>query len=655
MEGFEFIVLLGSNEPYLDSKFSDPIDDGGKCHAGSDAKRARIRRAPSHSKFKPQQNCRGRTTSMKIRANCVTPIKSMTPVPSYCTLAVSIQQKKQASALASTTCSRNMSKPLLFLLAWLLAGLPFVSAFVIPIGRVHNSRQINTVLLSSPESANDGYKPQYEGGITQNKKPPLYPKAGDIVRYYDLDGGRTDGEVLVGKISFIQKVLGDEPKWTVEITQLEDVGDGFYAEFSARQRSSKKVIRPLEEVSPIAASFVRAENAWRIPMQGKVPRVRAEQYDIETFAGPFAGLNDINQDVLYSDWEIYTQLKGKLIRQTLILIAVGTLVADLLKGPQDAAIYAAGALAGLAYLFFLSLKTDTIGSPQAKLGTGIANIRFATPLFVFVGVALYNKSLGDLSPVKGGNIFSTVSPEQFAAATIGLLTYRVPLFANQIADLLKEGDVVLPGSAGVAFSLAKSEAEDETPTTSAATELKTVLLVSGPQAAGRSELVTRLIAESEGRFVAPNMLDRVEDGPKFELHESRNEFLKVDSTGRFGLTREGILSGAGSGGESVVVVDGDVDTVKRLRKVPGIRLIGVWVGLDSTEKFESRLNAQLESGELQVPEEETRESFLRAKIKEIVKDIEYGIVSGMFEFTVLNDDPDESMKQLRDAAEYCFT
>jgi guanylate kinase len=182
--------------------------------------------------------------------------------------------------------------------------------------------------------------------------------------------------------------------------------------------------------------------------------------------------------------------------------------------------------------------------------------------------------------------------------------------------------------------------------------LKTVLLVSGPQAAGRSELVQRLISESEGKLVPPRAMDRVEDGAKFELVESRNELLIVDSSGRYGVTKDGILNGAPPG--SVVVVDADVATVKRLQKVPGARLIGVWVGLDATEKFELRLQGQLKTGELVIPEDEDKTSFLRAKIKEIVKDIEYGIVSGVFEFTILNDDVEDSMQQLREAAEYCF-
>jgi hypothetical protein len=82
--------------------------------------------------------------------------------------------------------------------------------------------------------------------------------------------------------------------------------------------------------------------------------------------------------------------------------------------------------------------------------------------------------------------------------------------------------------------------------------------------------------------------------------------------------------------------------------------VGVWVGLDSLEKFESRFKAKLESGTMVIPEGETEDSVFRAKENQIVKDIEFGVVSGVFDFTILNDDLEESVKDLKKAASYCF-
>lgn len=485
-----------------------------------------------------------------------------------------------------------------------------------------------------------------------------------MVRYYEMDGGRADGLVLVGKISFIQKQLGKSPDqdiWLVELTELENVGDGYYAEYSSRQRARKKSLRPLEDVAPIAASFVRSENAFKIPRTAnEQPAVLAEQYDIEGYQGPFSGDNAIDKSVIETDGELYNALKGELLRNAALAGVVGTLITNLVKGSQDAAIYAAGALAGVGYLFFLSIKTDTVGSQDQKIGSNVSNLRFVLPVLVVTGVALYNKSLGDANPTAlSNNPFETITPEQYAAAVIGFLTYRIPLIVGQIKNALTDGsnsdsdndELTLPGSAGLAL---KALTKKDSSTTSAldATTIP-VLLVSGPQAAGRTLLVRQLIDEGNGKFVEPKRVDAVSNGATFERLQARDEFLQVDSTGRYGVTKDGILT-AGTAGESVVVVDADVELAKKLTKVSGARLIGVWVGLDSTEKFESRLKEEIESGEIEIPADETEESVIRAKIREVVKDIEYGIVSGIFEFTILNDNPEESIKELKAAANYCF-
>ena len=522
------------------------------------------------------------------------------------------------------------------------------------------SRYSTRYFMSS--ASNEGYSRQDEQAVKVAGKQPLYPKAGDIVRYYDMDGGRADGEVLVGKISFLQRQLssgGAPDKWLVELTELENVGDGYYAEYPSRQRSKRKAMRPLEEIAPIAASFVRGENAFKVPRTaGGDPSVRADQYDIEGYLGPFTGENAINKDVLIQDGEVYSALKFKLIRNAAIAGVVGTLIADLVKGTQDALIYAVGAAAGVAYVYFLSVKTDTVGSENAKLGSNVSNIRFVLPVLVVTGVALYNKSLGDANPMAGStNPFETITPEQFGAAILGLLTYRIPLFLGQIQDFLGSGseeELTLPGSVGVAMKMAQEGASTGSVQTLSDTDALTpILVVSGPQATGRSSLVKQLVAEGDGRFVEPKRVEALSDGATFERLMNRGDFLEMDPNESWGVTREGIMTAA-KRGESVVVVDADVDLAKKLATISGARLIGVWVGLDSVDKFESRLQTQIESGEIEIPPDETEESVIRAKVREIVKDIEFGIVSGMFEFTILNDNPEESIKELKTAAAYCF-
>jgi guanylate kinase len=593
---------------------------------------------------------------------------------------------------------------------------------------------------SSPTDNNNKYVRQSdnnnEGSLLPNskKQQPLYPKVGDIVRYYDLDGGRPEGEVLVGRISFIQKQLlpkkkqqlntmdnKDNVEWLVELTQLEDVGDGYYANYnSMRQRNSKRALRRLQDVAPIAASFVKSENAYKIPRQHPqgsnaaahaaaafLPMVRAEQYDIQGYTGPFGGVNEqMNPDVVAQDGILYSQLKGQLLRNAAIVGVIGTLMADLAKGTEDAIIYAVGVVASIIYLFLLSIKTDTLASPNAKFGSNIANVRFLMPLLVVASIALYNQSLGEQNPLAHAtNPLDRITPEQFAAAMFGFLTYRIPLFVNQIQAGLREqqppleeggndgnASISLPGSAGIVLQQLTQQQQSQVKTNEAIkgansldaavveqSFLTPVLVISGPQATGRTALVKRLVEESGGRYVLPTWVDRYQDGASFERMERRGEFLQIDPTGRFGLSKQSVLTAAAaqqqqqpqqqsqqqqeeeksdsddtSSSAAVVVVDANVDLARKLMTLSGARLIGVWIGLRSVDDFKTRLEAMVDRGEIAIPQDETKESVIRARIREIVKEIEFGVVSGLFEFTILNDDDEQSFQQLKEAAAYAF-
>ncbi|KAL9184292.1 hypothetical protein ACHAXT_002378 [Thalassiosira profunda] len=515
------------------------------------------------------------------------------------------------------------------------------------------------------------YAPPEDAETVVAAAPKLpQPKIGDFVRYYDVDGGLADGQVLVGKISYIQSTRpaeGDSPgtnRWLCEITEMEDVGDGYYAEYSSRKRR-RSALRKLEEIAPLPASFVRGEDAFKVPVEKGTNRPLPSYpgYDLVGYEGPMAV--PVNEEVVAADGENYGKIKFSLLRNAAIAGAAGTIVADLVRGTEDAVIYGAGALAGVLYLFFLGIKTDTVGSAESKLGSNVSNLRFVFPAIVLVGVAINNMLSGEASPVTSPGVFSTVTPEQFGAAMIGFLTYRVPLFVSQLTPVLSESATdLIPGSAGLAMRMA-AEAKERGMDVSALDDTKddnlvTVLLVSGPEGTGKTTLVNKLL-EEDARFVKPKLLDRVTDGAKFEQLEQRGGFLEMDSSGRYGLSKESVLetgakatAGAEEAEKKVVIVDADVDLAKKMVDLPGARLVGVWIGLDDLEKFESRLKAKIASGAVSIPEDETEDSVLRAKVRQVVKDIEFGVVSGVFEFTILNEDIDESVRQLKDAANYCF-
>ena len=515
------------------------------------------------------------------------------------------------------------------------------------------------------------YSPPEDAETAKKTQPKLpQPKIGDMVRYFDMDGGLADGQVLVGKISLIQPIRSESTsedgtnKWLVEINEMEDVGDGYYADYPSRKRR-KCALRKLEEIAPLPASFVRTEDAYKVPLERGTNRPLPSHptYDLIGYEGPAAV--PINEDVVKADGENYGKIKFSLIRNAAFAGAAGAIVAQFVLGSDIAVIYAAGALAGVLYLFFLGIKTDTVGSADAKLGSNVSNLRFVFPGLVLVGVALNNKMSGDSNPVSTPGIFSTVTPQQFGAAMAGFLTYRVPLFVSQLAPVVSESATeLIPGSAGMAVRMAqdaKKRGVDMSLLQNASTDgLTTVFLVSGPEATGKTTLVNKLL-ESDSRFVRPQLVDKIADGLKFERLLQRDEFLEVDQSGRYGLSKEGVLKAveqsstdAENGEPRVVVVDADVELAKKMVNLSGARLVGVWVGLDDLDKFESRLKMKISSGVVPIPEDETEESVLRTKIRQVVKDIEFGVVSGVFEFTILNEDIDDSLKQLKDAASYCF-
>jgi hypothetical protein len=514
---------------------------------------------------------------------------------------------------------------------------------------------------------------------TRGKLPT--PRIGDVVRYYDVDGGKADGEVLVGKISLIQSIISASTsspsssssssddgtnRWLVEIAEMEDVGDGYYAEYPYRKRP-RPALRKLEYIAPLPASYVRSEDAYKVPLDGKkggggsgtgVPLPSHPGYDVAGYEGPAAII--VNENVVKTDGEAYDQIKFALLRDAAFAGLAGVAFVGLSSGLEYAAIYAAGAAAGVGYLYLLGVKTDTLGvRPDERLGSNASNVRFLLPIAVLGAVALKNAASGDgFGGVASPGMFSTVSPGQFGSAMIGFLTYRVPLFARQLFPVLSESIVdIMPGSAAMAVRMVSdakkkegaSESDPPPPSLSSSSSrddnLVTILLISGPEGTGKTTLVDRLLDEDD-RFVRPTRVDRVSEGAKFERLESRGEFLDVDRSGRYGLSREGILGAAAAGGVSnnnggaagttpssssskkVVVVDADVCLARKLVDLSGARLVGVWIGLDDIDKFESLLRGKIASGKIDVPEGETDDAVLRAKVRQVVKDIEFGVVSG---------------------------
>lgn len=91
--------------------------------------------------------------------------------------------------------------------------------------------------------------------------------------------------------------------------------------------------------------------------------------------------------------------------------------------------------------------------------------------------------------------------------------------------------------------------------------------------------------------------------------------------------------------------------VEALMGVGDLALIGVWVSLDSIEAIKDRIRTTLLSGEGQ--DSPDIESDVRGLVRQAVDDIEFGVMSGVFDFTVINNsDTEESMETVRRAVEF---
>ena len=600
---------------------------------------------------------------------------------------------------------------------------------------------------SSSSSSSSSTTTTTTSNSPEKERRMLYPAVGDIVRYYDLDGGNQKGQMMIGKISYISKNMGKEKSgWTVEIIELDRLrndssasstnsnggvgstssGGSYYADYPNYQtRKSKTILRDLHNnVSPVACVFVNSENAYKISINTSTqqPIVRQEQYDLEGYEGPFvtnlpysSNIRPINDNIVLDDAVRYDLLKFELLRNTALFGIVGAIVTYIASstmngsdpnsknGIEYALIYFSGVLANLLYLYFLSMKTDTMAttSTNNKFGKVITNLRFITPILPLIAVSIYNELVPH--PEFQSTTFKLVSTQQFFAVTIGFLSYRIPLFFTQIQESLKDNNTsnkdalstttstiyqptdtststssgtVTPGKVSLVSSMDTSTTTTTTTDTKQSTmkplfpikfntktkknELVTIFLISGPSATGRSELVQRFVQESNGQFVLPKYIDRLNNVTQFEYIDQRNGFIYKSNEDRYGFTRESLVQDVQNldPTKSVMILDADVDFAIQLSQMGGgVRLVAVWVTLGSIDAFEERIGRQYDQQTKRITDimpDEGRNIEIRARTMKIVQEIELGISSGIFEFTIINDNEEQSLKELREASKYCF-
>ncbi len=181
------------------------------------------------------------------------------------------------------------------------------------------------------------------------------PRIGDVVRYYDVDGGRANGQVLVGKISLIQSITSSSPsssspssssslsssdgtnRWLVEVIELEDVGDGYYAEYPYRKRP-RSALRKLEDLAPLPALYVRSKSAYKVPLDGRgrgTGRLLPSHpgYDLAGYDGPVT-MSAADANIVTADGLEFALIKLNLLRDAAVAGLAGVVLVDAFGGAE---------------------------------------------------------------------------------------------------------------------------------------------------------------------------------------------------------------------------------------------------------------------------------------------------------------------------------
>ena len=80
---------------------------------------------------------------------------------------------------------------------------------------------------------------------------------------------------------------------------------------------------------------------------------------------------------------------------------------------------------------------------------------------------------------------------------------------------------------------------------------------------------------------------------------------------------------------------------------PDVSLTGLWVSLNTLTDFEERLTAVNPAFGGEGDDTGEGPALLRAELKRVINAIEWGVMSGLFEFTVINDDAATALEEMK--------
>ena len=521
------------------------------------------------------------------------------------------------------------------------------------------------------------------------------PSVGDVVAF----AGEWPGESSAGQITSLQR-RGDS--WIADVVTMEDQAGNVWRAPSGYKKNKRRFLQ-VRDLVPLAATYVEEVDGYLIEREDD-----DDDRDLKPLNGTAVGLVTLAEgyrddfpenyrppttprldpDQVEEAAVAYEELKKRLALDGALAGFVGAgLIGVVLQSVADSVAFAIGALASVAYVLLLGRAADKVGDPQKDL---MSSSRFAPPVLAFLTLAAYHYAMDPASIQP----FSIVPRDEFAATAAGILSYRVPLLARGVGGELDASDVasLLPGSLGVAAKAIADEEEErllsseEDP--AAVPVQDSILVVCGPPGTGKTTLTKKLLAEDD-RFVAPKWTlltpaqgATYDDRPRLDVVQDEQLATKLAAEApvlldcprslydpvtpepmmetfaaapRWILRRSELLNRPDG---KIPVLDCDVETARQLEYLAGSRLVGVWVSMDSEEAIQDRLSG-LELQRASTSDADDIVALVNktvtTKLRPLIDDLEFGISSPMFDYTIITDhDFPTSYARLLRAANFAF-